>query len=62
MIVEIINKQNDLSISPYQVKELVIAVITNEGEVCDEVAIHFVNVKKISLLHKNYFNDPSATD
>lgn len=28
----------------------------------DEIILHFVSEKKITLLHKKFFNDPSLTD
>jgi probable rRNA maturation factor len=58
----IFNSQQDLSISKRQVKNIVREVITFEGDKCDEVAVHFVKVRRICRLHEQFFQDSSPTD
>jgi probable rRNA maturation factor len=60
--ITVYNKQKDLAISSHAVKNIVRAILALEKQACDEVAIHFVTTKAISLLHEEYFNDPSTTD
>jgi probable rRNA maturation factor len=62
VIVNIFNQQTTLKISLEQVQHAVLEVIRNEGQVCDEVSLYFVDAAAISQLHDQYFNDPSATD
>ena len=62
MNVHVIDKQNDLAISPAAVIKIIKQVITLEGHHCNEVAIHFVNTRKIKQLHAQFFNDPTPTD
>lgn len=62
MIVNVINEQTALKISVDQVQQLVQQVIRQEGQVCDEVSIYFVDSCVISQLHEQFFDDPSLTD
>jgi probable rRNA maturation factor len=62
VIINVINQQTVLKISVNQVQQLVQAVITQEGEICDEVNIYFVDTPTICQLHEQFFNDPSPTD
>jgi len=62
LLISIYNNQSDLPISPPQVRALVREVLKKEKCKCDEVAIHFVDLKTICVLHEEYFNDPSPTD
>lgn len=62
MKVEVINNQSVIRLSKIRIKNIVKSVITFENRVCDEVAIHLVNTKKICELHQQFFNDPSTTD
>ena len=45
-----------------QVKKAVSFLLKELNISTDEVIFHFVSEKKISLLHKKFFNDPSPTD
>lgn len=51
-----------MPISSRAVKKIVVAVISLEKQVCDEVSVHFVTEKEICKLHREYLNDPSPTD
>jgi len=56
------NSQKDLSISASSVKQLVTALLKHLKIVCDEISFHFVTTRKISQLHKDFFDDPTTTD
>src|SRR5262245_22513641 len=60
--VSIYNQQSDLAISRPSIRALVREVVSYEGKSFEEVAIHFVDSKKICDLHFQFFNDPSPTD
>lgn len=62
MIVNVRNKQKSLKISPDQVIKVVEWVLEEDGEICDEVSVYFVNTSTIAALHQEFFNDPSPTD
>jgi probable rRNA maturation factor len=62
VIVNIFDQQSALPLSHRLIKQAVKAVLTLEERVCDEVAIHFVDIPSISQLHQQYFHDPSPTD
>lgn len=62
MLINCFNNQSDLPISTSQVKALTKEVLKKEKAVCDEVHIHFVDLKTISVLHEEYFGDPTPTD
>lgn len=62
MIINVFDEQQALKISPDQVRQLVQQVIDKEGESCDEVNIYFVDRSLISMLHEEFFEDPSPTD
>lgn len=56
------NRQTYLKVFFQQVRRIVKASLALEQEKCDEVAIHFVQEKKICELHAEFFNDPTTTD
>lgn len=56
------NSQKDLSISASSVKQLVTSLLKHLKIVCDEVSFHFVTTRRISQLHKDFFDDPTTTD
>ena len=62
MQVAFFNRQRSFLFSHEKVVSLVKAVITFEGFLCDEVAIHFIGTKRMQQLHGLYFNDFSLTD
>lgn len=62
MIVNVIDQQKDLKISPEQVERLVQTVIEFEGQKCDEVNVYFIDTPTICQLHEEFFDDPSPTD
>ncbi len=62
MKINVTHKQIALSIDSIQVRRLVKAVLVLEKQTCDEVGIHFIDIKAICTLHDQYFQDPSATD
>lgn len=62
MKISIHNSQKDLTFSKGSAKALVEQVLAFMKVNCDEVAIYFVTKKKISLLHDQFFQDPTPTD
>lgn len=62
MEVTIINEQNILPIDENKIINIVMQVITLEGQKADEVAINFVSTEEISRLHLEFFDDPTTTD
>ncbi len=60
--VSVSNQQKILSISKASVSSIVQAFIAREAVSCSEIAIFFVTRKKISVLHEQFFQDPSPTD
>jgi probable rRNA maturation factor len=60
--INIFNSQKNLKISKINVKIIIFEVLKLESKKYDEVAIHFVGTRKISYLHKLYFQQPSTTD
>lgn len=62
MKINFYNKQKNLPIASQAIKKIIKAVIALEGQVCDEVSVHFVTTREICRLHAEYFNDPSTTD
>ncbi len=54
--------QTDLLFDLSKIAPIVEQVIAFEKQKCDEVEIHFVDKKQISLLHDQHFRDPSPTD
>lgn len=58
----IFNQQKDLSFSRRSVRAVVEAVLKSERAAHTEVSVYFVSEKKISSLHKTFFDDPSPTD
>lgn len=55
------NTQKSLKISSSSVKSLVEALLS-KLQAKGEVTVHLVSKKKITQLHKVYFNDPTPTD
>lgn len=63
MKVLIKNSQKDLNVSLPALKKLVKFTLTNILKVdCNEVSVHLVTKKKISVLHDQFFGDPTITD
>ena len=62
MDIHLFDHQTDLSLDHEAVRELVALVIQGQGEVVDEVAIHFISPEASSTLHQRYFQDSSPTD
>lgn len=62
MLVTISNQQKTIPINNQKVTSIVEEFLALEGVLFDEVSITFVNEEEISLIHKEYFNDPSPTD
>ncbi len=60
--IQVFNDQSDLPIKISQVNALVKTALDFENLECDEVAIHFIGIDKMCLLHDQYFQDPSPTD
>lgn len=62
MQVETINQQKSIAIDLRSVKKIVRFLLLELKIKCDEVAIHFVDIKTICELHQTFFNDPTPTD
>lgn len=62
MKVDVINRQSEMLIDPKRVREIVKAVIRNEGQRADEMAVYFVETTEICSLHEEFFDDPGLTD
>ena len=62
MDVVVNNSQALLSICIDSIAPIVEAVLQQESEACDEIIIHFVEEPEICKIHKQFFNDDSATD
>ena len=63
MKITVTNNQADLFLSPLKVRKIVRCILQDLLKIpCSEVAIHFVDKKEISKLHKKFFNDPTITD
>ncbi len=60
--VHISNLQKDLKIAFPSVRKVVRAILSSERIACKEIALYFVTEKRISKLHKDFFNDPTPTD
>jgi probable rRNA maturation factor len=60
--IEIHNTQSLLDIDKNSLQNLVKTVLCEEKVRCDQISIHFVETKRISELHNEFFNDPSTTD
>lgn len=62
MKISIKNTQKACLIDKKKIKKQVSFLLKKFQISCDEIAIYFVDEKKISSLHKKYFDDPSITD
>lgn len=58
----IINNQRDVSISLASVRSVVKEFLSLAKIQTNEVSVYFVTEKKITELHKEFFNDPTPTD
>jgi probable rRNA maturation factor len=56
------NAQKDLTLSERSVEPIIQSVLSLEKRKTDSVIVYFVTKKKISALHKEFFNDPTPTD
>ncbi len=62
MDIHLFNHQQDVLIDEDAVRALAAMVVANEGQVADEVGIHFVSKEASGQIHARYFADPSPTD
>lgn len=62
MYIHVSNNQNILTFSFDLVKSIANQVVCGEGQTCEELSIHFVDIPTIQELHQQFFGDPSATD
>jgi probable rRNA maturation factor len=60
--ITIYNKQKDLKIDKSSAQTLVSFTLKHLKVDCEEVSIYFVNEKKISQIHQEFFQDPTPTD
>lgn len=58
----VFDQQIDLSIDENTVAPIVRFVLEQESQSTNEVAIYFVSKEEISIVHDEFFNDPSPTD
>jgi probable rRNA maturation factor len=56
------NRQSCLEIPRAVVENTVLAVLEHFQVDTDEIVVHFVSSRKISALHKKFFDDPAPTD
>lgn len=60
--ITIYNSQRDLPLSKSHLRK-VVSFLLNELKIStNEIIFHFVSERKICLVHKEYFNDPTSTD
>ena len=62
MKINIYNHQTKLRLSKCLLQKLIREMLNHERVNCNEVSLYLVDEKAISLLHKKYFDDSSATD
>ncbi len=62
MIVEVSTSKWKFSISKSSVRKTVQTILSKEKVFCKWIAIHFVDEKRISSLHGQFFSDPTVTD
>lgn len=56
------NRQKALPINKTSVQRVMEALYSFLSIQCDEMSVYFVGTRKISQLHKDFFNDPTPTD
>lgn len=59
---KIFNAQKDLALSIKGARSIVNAVLSLEKASHEDGSVYFVDQKKISALHAEFFSDPSPTD
>lgn len=62
MKIHIFNRQKILRLNKKSVRFLVQSTLDHLNVICDELSIYFVEEKKISQLHEEFFQDPTSTD
>lgn len=62
MNISVFDDQSALVLSQDDARAIVLQVLKEENQPCDEVSIYFVTTEEICLLHQQFFNDPSPTD
>lgn len=60
--VHVYNQQKALPIKKRFVVSLAEELLSFLNVSCEEISFYFVSEKKISSLHKDFFNDPTVTD
>jgi probable rRNA maturation factor len=60
--VTVYNRQKDLAFSLKRCKKHLLLLLSYLNITTDELILHFVTEKKISDLHRHFFDDPSSTD
>ena len=61
-LIAVYNRQKVLPIQTASVRRLVQFVIDQKKIRCSQIAIHFVGKRQSSLLHGEFFDDPTPTD
>lgn len=62
MKINVIDRQKTLPISKPSVGVVLREILLYLSISCEEMSIYFVTEKKITQLHKKFFNDPTPTD
>ncbi len=62
MNVLIADEQSHLPIAHESIKQTLAFLVETESVDCDEISVHLIDDRKISLMHEFYFQDSSPTD
>jgi probable rRNA maturation factor len=60
--VTVYNRQKFLPIKTTSVRRLVSFVVDQKKITCKLISVYFVGPRKITQIHKDFFNDPTLTD
>ncbi|MGH2613531.1 MAG: rRNA maturation RNase YbeY [Rhabdochlamydiaceae bacterium] len=61
-LITVYNRQRSLSIQLASVRRLIRFIIDKKNISCQKISVYFVGIRKISAIHKEFFNDPTPTD
>lgn len=61
-LIAVYNRQKALHIQTASVRRLVHFVINQKKISCSQIAVHFVGLRQSTLLHGEFFDDPTPTD
>lgn len=60
--IAVFSSQRDLPVQKSRVRALVLFLFAHFRVECEEISVHLVSQKKISVLHAEFFDDPTPTD